>query len=73
MGPVLCHSFCNYMGFPALSGALEHPHRLTILSSYLLGVFLFLLLLFPFTEPSFYGAVTPACTLSPAPSPLCLS
>uniref|UniRef100_H3CEK8 CAAX prenyl protease 2 n=1 Tax=Tetraodon nigroviridis TaxID=99883 RepID=H3CEK8_TETNG len=73
IGPVLCHSFCNYMGFPAVGSALEHPHRLTILSSYLLGVLLFLLLLFPFTDPYFYGAITPACSLSPAPSPLCLS
>lgn len=73
IGPVLCHSFCNYMGFPAISTAMEHPHRLTILSSYLLGVVLFLLLLFPFTDPSFYAAVTPVCSLSPSPSPLCLS
>lgn len=73
IGPVLCHSFCNYMGFPAVSSAAEHPRRLTILSSYLLGVFLFLLLLFPFTDPSFYGVVTPTCSLSPAPSSLCFS
>uniref|UniRef100_A0A672YLS1 CAAX prenyl protease 2 n=2 Tax=Sphaeramia orbicularis TaxID=375764 RepID=A0A672YLS1_9TELE len=73
MGPVLCHSFCNYMGFPAISTALEHPHRLTVLSSYLLGVLLFLFLLFPFTDPSFYGLPTPVCTLTSSPSSLCLS
>lgn len=73
MGPVLCHSFCNYMGFPAISTALEHPQRLTVLGSYLLGVVLFILLLFPFTDPSHYGLPTPVCTLAPYPSSLCLS
>ncbi|XP_029382566.1 CAAX prenyl protease 2-like isoform X2 [Echeneis naucrates] len=73
MGPVLCHSFCNYMGFPTISTALEHPQRLTILSSYVLGVLLFLLFLFPFTDPSYYGLPTPVCTLTSSPSSLCLS
>lgn len=73
MGPVLCHSFCNYMGFPAISTALEHPHRITVLSSYLLGVVLFLIFLFPFTDPSYYGLPTPVCTLAPSSSSLCLS
>ncbi|RVE55579.1 hypothetical protein OJAV_G00234890 [Oryzias javanicus] len=73
MGPVLCHSFCNYMGFPAISTALEHPQRLTILSSYLLGVVLFLFFLFPFTDPSFYGFPTPVCTLTSSTSSLCFS
>ncbi|XP_026873002.1 CAAX prenyl protease 2 [Electrophorus electricus] len=71
-GPVLCHSFCNYMGFPALSTALEHPHRLIVLSFYVLGVLLFLLLLFPMTDPHFYGWPTPICSLdSTQPGSLC--
>lgn len=73
VGPVLCHSFCNYMGFPAISTALEHPQRLSVLSSYLLGVLLFLLCLFPFTDPTYYGLPTPVCTLASAPSTLCRS
>lgn len=73
IGPVLCHSFCNYMGFPAISTALEHPQRLTVLSSYLLGVILFLFLLLPFTNPYFYGFPTPVCTLISSLSSLCLS
>uniref|UniRef100_A0A8C7VMM4 CAAX prenyl protease 2 n=1 Tax=Oncorhynchus mykiss TaxID=8022 RepID=A0A8C7VMM4_ONCMY len=73
VGPVLCHSFCNHMGFPALSTALEHRHRLTILSCYLLGVLLFLLLLFPLTDPLYYGLPTPVCTLAAVPSSLCIS
>ncbi|XP_072232597.1 CAAX prenyl protease 2 isoform X1 [Leuresthes tenuis] len=73
MGPVLCHSFCNYMGFPAISTALEHPQRLTVLSSYLLGVLLFFIFLFPFTEPFYYGSPTPVCSLTSSPSSLCFS
>uniref|UniRef100_A0A3Q2ZM48 CAAX prenyl protease 2 n=1 Tax=Hippocampus comes TaxID=109280 RepID=A0A3Q2ZM48_HIPCM len=72
VGPVLCHSFCNYMGFPAISAALEHPHRHAVLSSYLLGVLLFFLFLFPFTDPSFYVPPTPLCTLAFSSSALCL-
>lgn len=71
VGPVLCHSFCNYMGFPAISTALEHPQRILVLSSYLLGVLLFLLFLFPFTDPSFYSLPTPVCSLASSPSSLC--
>ncbi|XP_048885229.1 CAAX prenyl protease 2 isoform X2 [Brienomyrus brachyistius] len=71
VGPVLCHSFCNYMGFPALSTALEHPQRLTVLASYLLGMLLFLLLLFPLTEPRFYGDPTPVCSLAAGSSSVC--
>ncbi|XP_067831697.1 CAAX prenyl protease 2 isoform X1 [Heptranchias perlo] len=55
IGPVLCHSFCNYMGFPAIGAALDHPQKLTIFFFYLLGVVLFFLLLFPMTDPVFYG------------------
>ncbi|XP_068164660.1 CAAX prenyl protease 2 isoform X2 [Antennarius striatus] len=72
-GPVLCHSFCNYVGFPIISTALEHPRRIIILLSYLLGVFIFFLFLFPFTDPSHYGFPTPVCTLTSSPSSLCLS
>ncbi|XP_007567957.2 CAAX prenyl protease 2 [Poecilia formosa] len=73
IGPVLCHSFCNYMGFPAISTALEHPQRLAILSSYLMGVLLFFMLLFPLTSPSYYGVPTPVCSLTSSPSSLCFS
>ncbi|KAJ8346551.1 hypothetical protein SKAU_G00279520 [Synaphobranchus kaupii] len=71
LGPVLCHSFCNFMGFPALSAALEHPQRLILLSSYLLGVLLFGLLLFPMTDPAFYSTPTPVCSLSVVPESVC--
>ena len=73
VGPVLCHSFCNYMGFPAVSTAMEHQHRFTVLSCYLLGVLLFFLFLFPLTDPTYYGLPTPVCTLSSSHSSLCVS
>ncbi|XP_056383328.1 CAAX prenyl protease 2 isoform X2 [Hyla sarda] len=62
IGPVLCHSFCNYIGFPAIFTALEHPQRATIFFFYILGVVLFFLLLYPMTDPSLYGDI-PICYL----------
>ncbi|XP_069865886.1 CAAX prenyl protease 2 isoform X5 [Dipodomys merriami] len=62
IGPVLCHSFCNYMGFPAVCAALEHPQRRPLLAGYALGVGLFLLLLQPLTDPKLYGSL-PLCVL----------
>ncbi|XP_053133627.1 CAAX prenyl protease 2 isoform X2 [Hemicordylus capensis] len=69
IGPVLCHSFCNYVGFPAVGAALEHPQRLLVVFFYLLGVALFLLLLLPMTDPAFFGHL-PICSLPRSASPL---
>ncbi|XP_007439099.1 CAAX prenyl protease 2 [Python bivittatus] len=68
IGPVLCHSFCNYVGFPAVGAALEHPQRFLVAFFYLLGVALFLLLLLPMTDPAFFGHL-PICSLSRLTSP----
>ncbi|XP_077143620.1 CAAX prenyl protease 2 [Ranitomeya variabilis] len=62
IGPVLCHSFCNYIGFPAIFTALDHPQRATIVFFYVLGVVLFFLLLYPMTDPILYGDI-PICSL----------
>ncbi|KAM8940551.1 CAAX prenyl protease 2 [Pelodytes ibericus] len=62
IGPVLCHSFCNYIGFPAVFTALDHPRCTTILLFYALGVVLFFLLLYPLTDPILYGDI-PICDL----------
>ncbi|XP_072230815.1 CAAX prenyl protease 2-like [Leuresthes tenuis] len=70
VGPVLCHSFCNSQGLPDISSALKHPQHPAVLLSYLMGVLLFLLLLFPLTDPFFYGAV-PVCSLAPPPESVC--
>ncbi|XP_007461982.1 PREDICTED: CAAX prenyl protease 2 isoform X1 [Lipotes vexillifer] len=74
IGPVLCHSFCNYMGFPAVCAALEHPQRRLLLAGYALGVGFFLLLLQPLTDPKLYGSL-PLCVLleraGDSEAPLC--
>ncbi|EMP25850.1 CAAX prenyl protease 2, partial [Chelonia mydas] len=67
IGPVLCHSFCNYIGFPAICAVLEHPQRLTVIIFYVLGMVLFLLLLHPMTDPAFFGDI-PVCSLPAASS-----
>ncbi|XP_037761150.1 CAAX prenyl protease 2 isoform X1 [Chelonia mydas] len=67
IGPVLCHSFCNYIGFPAICAVLEHPQRLTVVIFYVLGMVLFLLLLHPMTDPAFFGDI-PVCSLPAASS-----
>uniref|UniRef100_UPI0037E80AA6 CAAX prenyl protease 2-like n=1 Tax=Semicossyphus pulcher TaxID=241346 RepID=UPI0037E80AA6 len=70
VGPVLCHSFCNSQGLPDISSALQHPQRSALLLSYVMGLLLFLVLLFPLTDPFFYGAI-PVCSLAPPPSSVC--
>ncbi|XP_036974588.1 CAAX prenyl protease 2-like [Acanthopagrus latus] len=70
VGPVLCHSFCNSRGLPDISAALQHPQRLALLVSYVTGLLLFLVLLFPLTDPFFYGAI-PVCSLAPPPTSAC--
>ncbi|XP_058015977.1 CAAX prenyl protease 2 isoform X1 [Ahaetulla prasina] len=68
IGPVLCHSFCNYVGFPAVGAALEHSQCFLVVFFYLLGVVLFFLLLLPMTDPAFFGHL-PICSLSRLTSP----
>ena len=51
---VLCHSLCNMMGLPPIERALEHSRKYVILAVYVVGVILFLTLLFPLTTPSLY-------------------
>ncbi|MEQ2162711.1 hypothetical protein GOODEAATRI_022577 [Goodea atripinnis] len=63
VGPILCHSFCNSQGLPDIGSALNHPQRSAVLFCYLTGVLLFLVLLFPLTDPFLYGS-RPACSLA---------
>ena len=44
-----------------MGAALEHPQRWALLPCYALGVLLFLLLLHPLPDPSFFGGGTPTC------------
>ncbi|XP_076606896.1 CAAX prenyl protease 2-like [Chaetodon auriga] len=70
VGPVLCHSFCNSQGLPDISSAMQHPQRSALLFLHLMGLLLFLVLLFPLTDPVFYGAI-PVCSLAPPPASVC--
>ncbi|KAI8078727.1 uncharacterized protein BX664DRAFT_342566 [Halteromyces radiatus] len=55
---VLCHSFCNMMGFPDINDIPHRPdhHRYVIWSSFLIGILSFVYLLYPLTctTNSFY-------------------
>ncbi|KAI9548214.1 hypothetical protein NQZ68_010433 [Dissostichus eleginoides] len=70
VGPVVCHAFCNSQGLPDLTSALQHPQKSAILLSYLLGLLLFLVLLFPLTDPFLYGPI-PVCSLSAPAASAC--
>jgi len=51
----IAHSFCNFMGFPRIDIALEHPKRFLLLWAYASGLVGFLLLLYPLTEPQLFN------------------
>ncbi|TWW74511.1 EH domain-binding protein 1-like protein 1 [Takifugu flavidus] len=68
IAPVLCHSFCNSQGLPDISSALRHPQPTAVLFSYLMGLLMFLLLLFPSTDPFFYGTIPAYSLASPSRS-----
>ncbi|KAI9266447.1 hypothetical protein BDA99DRAFT_505672 [Phascolomyces articulosus] len=55
--PILCHSFCNVMGFPDISDIqLQAPmKRAVIMCSFVLGIILFCWFLYPFTDPANVG------------------
>lgn len=52
---VICHSFCNVMGFPDFDGALQHNKRIQIAFAYVVGLALFLLLAQTWTAPETYN------------------
>lgn len=60
--PVLCHSFCNYIGFPIMCATLEHLQRWPLLTGYARDVGLFLLLFQPLMDPKFYSSL-PLCVI----------
>eukprot|EP00048_Salpingoeca_helianthica_P022905 m.21041 g.21041 ORF g.21041 m.21041 type:complete len:259 (-) comp7989_c0_seq1:87-863(-) len=52
LGPIACHAFCNFMGFPDIAGAWTGRRALLLRTAYVGGLAAFAFLLFPFTEPS---------------------
>jgi prenyl protein peptidase len=57
MAPFVAHVFCNHMGFPNFSEILGHPSpaRYYVALAFVVGVILWLLLLFPLSEPTLYA------------------
>ncbi|XP_078001158.1 CAAX prenyl protease 2-like [Glandiceps talaboti] len=57
ISPVICHSFCNFMGFPEFDNIPSYGQpRSTIISiSYIVGLIAFLCLLIPMTSPYLYS------------------
>jgi len=51
----LVHSFCNVMGFPSFGSSAPTRYRFVIWASYLAGMVLFFLLLYPLTSPQWTG------------------
>eukprot|EP01102_Stenamoeba_stenopodia_P010544 TRINITY_DN3191_c0_g1_i1.p1 TRINITY_DN3191_c0_g1~~TRINITY_DN3191_c0_g1_i1.p1 ORF type:complete len:207 (+),score=37.06 TRINITY_DN3191_c0_g1_i1:677-1297(+) len=56
IGPVLAHTFCNLMGFPALGYIPGHPKQNVIAVTLVLGLAAFFYLLYPLTDPTLYGS-----------------
>jgi prenyl protein peptidase len=56
LGPCLCHSFCNMMGFPDV-GSIQYygPWKKWLYLTLGLGMVLFGYLIAPMTSPSLYG------------------
>lgn len=53
-GPILCHAFCNTMGFPAFGEAASSPHRKLLAVTYVAGLLGFTMLLLPLTNPALF-------------------
>uniref|UniRef100_H2ZDD5 CAAX prenyl protease 2 n=1 Tax=Ciona savignyi TaxID=51511 RepID=H2ZDD5_CIOSA len=49
------HSLCNIMGFPEFELALSHRRRTLVCFCFVLGLVLFLISLYPLTDPSIYN------------------
>jgi len=56
VGPVLCHSFCNMIGFPDFGGIGTCNYPKLVSLTFFLGLILFIAFLLPFTEPTLYGS-----------------
>ncbi|XP_071502583.1 CAAX prenyl protease 2-like [Diadema antillarum] len=56
-GPFICHSFCNYMGFPEIGQVFNHSprNRAIIIATFVVGLVLFLFLLHPLTTPEWFS------------------
>ena len=51
MAVILCHAFCNWMGFPDFSTLIESRFRWRIRVAFMVGLVGFSVMLFPLTDP----------------------
>ncbi|KAG0043830.1 hypothetical protein BGZ83_010995 [Gryganskiella cystojenkinii] len=59
VGPCLCHSFCNMMGFPDVTNIQYYGRwKNWLYLAFIMGVVLFGVLLMPLTDPRLYGDET---------------
>ena len=57
IGPVICHSFCNMMGFPDFESLFSSGYPKIISVIFICGLLLFIKLLFPLTDPSLFNSI----------------
>lgn len=57
MAPVIAHAFCNHMGFPAFNEVMGYPQptRTKLIVLFVIGLVLWMFLLFPLTTPWVYS------------------
>lgn len=57
MAPVIAHAFCNHMGFPAFNEVMGYPQptRSKLIALFVIGLVLWMFLLFPLTTPWLYS------------------
>ena len=53
-GAVAVHTFCNWMGFPAIGELMHHQQRNMLLATYIGGIVMFSVLMKPWTIPAQY-------------------
>ena len=57
IGPVISHCFCNIMGFPDFLGVLDSKYPKAVGTLYVFGLVCFLYLLFPLSDPAYFGSL----------------
>jgi len=57
MAPFISHAFCNWMGFPRFNDMLQDSRKNVLLLTLVGGLLLFMICLFPLTDPSFFDSL----------------
>jgi len=64
---IVCHAFCNMMGFPDLSWLEDRKRRVSVGGAYLAGIVVFSFLVVWGTDPALYGNSLTYAQLEAAP------